>query len=58
MKQANKEAIEDVKDMHRGLHMAMEELIKRKDYARSETILHQIDQAMSRWINQTKVTKG
>lgn len=56
MQVATKEALEGVQDMHRGLHLAMEELIRNKDYDRAEQILRQLDQVMSRWLNDTKIS--
>lgn len=51
---ANSEAIDDIQDMHRGLHIAMDHLINRSDTAKAEEVLRQIDLRMSRWINDTK----
>jgi hypothetical protein len=55
MKVANQEAVDAVEDMKRGLHMAMTEFIRNREYDKAEQILHQLDQTMVRWINDTKV---
>ena len=57
MKIATVEAVEDLQDIHRGLHAAMDALIRSKDAKKTEEILHQIDQRMTSWIKQTKVAK-
>lgn len=56
-KEANKEAFDAVKDMHRGLHIAMDHLLRNKDLDRAKPILQELDFHMSNWLNQTKVTK-
>ena len=56
-KVANKEAVDAVKDMHRGLHIAMDHLLNRNDPAKGEQVLHELDSHMTNWINQTKVAK-
>jgi hypothetical protein len=54
VKKANSDAIHDIKDMHRGLHIAMDHLINRDDPSEAEKILRELDERMSRWLNQTK----
>lgn len=56
-KVANREAIDGVQKLHRGLHMAMDELINRKDYETAREILLQIDYEMVEWIKETKVQR-
>jgi hypothetical protein len=57
MKVANQQAVDAVEDMRRGLHMAMTEFIRNREYDRAEQILHQLDDAMARWISDTKVVR-
>ena len=54
VKKANSDAIDDIKDMHRGLHIAMDHLITRNDPSEAEKILRELDQRMLLWLNQTK----
>ncbi|MFW2543842.1 hypothetical protein ACN2XU_14460 [Primorskyibacter sp. 2E107] len=56
-KVASKEAVDAVKDMHRGLHIAMDHLLNRKDSAKAEEVLRELDFHMANWINQTTVAK-
>lgn len=54
---ANKKVEEELLDLHNGLHMAMENLIRSKNYDEAERILRIIDQRMSSMINEIKVIK-
>ena len=45
-------------DIHNGLHIAMDNLINKKNYKETEVILRQIDEVLSRTINQNKVLKN
>ncbi|MEX5729135.1 hypothetical protein Ga0609869_002488 [Rhodovulum iodosum] len=56
-KLANREAIDGVQQMHRGLQMALQELVLHKDYERAEAILRQLDIAMVDWIDETKTRR-
>jgi hypothetical protein len=57
MKAATKSAVEDVEDMHRGVHLALEALVNQKDKARAEEILRQLDSRMASWLNTTQVAR-
>ncbi|MER2536846.1 MAG: hypothetical protein ABTQ31_16965 [Rhizobiaceae bacterium] len=51
-------AVEDeLKDLHNGLHHAMENLINRKDYEEAEKTLRIIDDRMSSLINQARIAR-
>ncbi|MDM8167011.1 hypothetical protein [Roseovarius sp.] len=56
-KVANKEAADAVKDMHRGLHIAMDHLLNRNDPQKAEEVLRELDFHMANWLNQTKIEK-
>ncbi|WP_164932883.1 hypothetical protein [Tropicibacter alexandrii] len=56
-KVANKEAFDAVKDMHRGLHIAMDHLITRNDPKKAEEILRELDIHMTNWVNGTKIAR-
>ncbi len=52
MKQfASPNVISDLKDLHRGLHVAMDSLIKSKDYPEAEVVLRQLDDRLTHLIN-------
>ncbi|SIO24755.1 hypothetical protein SAMN05444722_1009 [Rhodovulum sp. ES.010] len=51
---ANREAIDGVQRMHRGVHMALEELVNRGDAERAAEILQALDVEMVEWINATR----
>ena len=50
---ATLEVIEDLQDLHNGLQLAMDKLIRDKDYTEAEVILRQVDARMSQLINTT-----
>lgn len=54
---ANMEAIDAVKDMKRGLHIAMDHLINREDPAKAKEVLHELDFHMANWLNQVKIMR-
>jgi hypothetical protein len=56
-KTANKEAVDAVQDMHRGLHIALDNLVNRNDTAKTEEILRELDFHMTRWLNQINTVK-
>lgn len=56
-KMTNKEAVDALLDMHRGLHIGMDSLINNQDIKKTEQILRELDFHMSNWINQTKVLR-
>lgn len=51
----NREALDKVEDMRRGLHVAMTALIRNKDYAEAEFVLKQMDERLGRLITETKI---
>lgn len=52
------QAVEDeLQDLHRGLHYAMDQLLNRQDYDESEKTLRIIDQRLSHLINRTTVSR-
>jgi len=56
-KVANREAIDGVQQMHRGLQLALDELLTRNDHDRAAEILRQIDVMMVDWIEETKTRR-
>lgn len=54
---ATKELKDKIADIHRGLHIAMETLIKQKDYERTEQLLREIDFYLTQMVNETKVAR-
>ena len=56
-KVANREAIDGVQQMHRGLQLALDELLTRRDHDRAAEILRQIDVMMVDWIEETKTRR-
>lgn len=53
-KLATREVIDDIKDIHRGVHVAMDNLITAKNYKEAEIVLRQIDARMTELINSTR----
>ena len=51
---ASTEVINDLVDIHRGLHVAMEHLISSRNYSEAERVLRQVDQRMARVINSVR----
>ena len=43
---------DELTQMHRGLHFAMEALINKKDYGEAERLLRQVDGMMAKCINR------
>lgn len=46
---------EELEDLKRGLHVAMENLINQKDYDEAERVLRQLDQRLVSLINEIVV---
>lgn len=44
----NADAADTIVDLHKGLHVAMDALIRDKDYAEAELVLRQMDERFSR----------
>ncbi|WP_161806038.1 hypothetical protein [Gemmobacter sp. LW-1] len=57
MKVASKDAIDDIQNIHQGIHLALDALVRSKDYRRSEELLRQIDQLTAHWLNTVKVAR-
>ncbi|MGC9419124.1 MAG: hypothetical protein ACP5EN_09135 [Rhodovulum sp.] len=53
-KVASREALDDIQQMHRGVHMALDALVNQSDPERAVEILQQIDAAMVTWINEVR----
>jgi len=52
------EAVKDeLEDLKRGLHLAMHNLIDRKDCDEAEVILRQLDQRLVQLINEIEVAR-
>jgi hypothetical protein len=51
----NRDALDKVEDMRRGLHVAMTALVKNKDYAEAEYVMKQLDARLGALIAQTQV---
>jgi hypothetical protein len=43
---------DELTNLHRGLHFAMEALINKKDYSEAERLLRQVDAIMANCINK------
>ena len=52
---ANKELQDKIIDLHRGLHLAMGELINKRNYERAEEILREVDVQFADAIHELKV---
>lgn len=48
---ANQAVKDDLEDIKRGLHVAMEQLINRQDYREAEEVLRQVDIRLVALIN-------
>lgn len=58
-KQANAETIAALKDIHQGLHVAMDAALKENDQGKLKITLHQIDDRLAGLINElSKTTPG
>ncbi|MRH20281.1 hypothetical protein [Rhodovulum strictum] len=53
-KVANREALDGVQQMHRGVHMALDALVHQGDTEAAVEILRQLDAVMVDWINETR----
>jgi hypothetical protein len=53
----NQEMKDRLRDMHNGLHMAMQEIIKNKNYQKGELILRQLDAHISDTLNNMKMER-
>jgi hypothetical protein len=51
----NRDALDKVEDVRRGLHVAMTALITSRDYAEAEYIMKQMDDRLGVLIAQTQV---
>jgi hypothetical protein len=51
----NREAENQLLDLHRGIHVAMEHLIKEKEYDKAELVLHEVDHRLAHLLNTAKV---
>lgn len=49
--QANKATVDSLRDLQRGLHLAMDFALKHKDEAKLKITLHQMDEHLTRLIN-------
>ncbi len=54
---ATKELKDQIDDLHRGLHIAMEAVIRQKDYRRAEEVLHEMDHYLTLMVTETKVAR-
>jgi len=54
---ATKDLKDKLDDLHRGLHIALEALLKQKDYGRTEQLLRELDFHLTQVVNQTKVAR-
>jgi hypothetical protein len=54
---ANKQLKDELDDLHRGLHLAMDALINQKDYERTEQLLREMDHYLSNIVTETKVAR-
>ncbi len=54
---ATKELKDQIDDLHRGLHITMDAFINKKDYRRTEELLHELDHYLSLMVTQTKVAR-
>lgn len=57
VKLATVEVLDEIKDLHNGLKMAMDNLIRSKNYSEAERILRQVDLRMTNLINSTKPSR-
>ncbi len=58
MKYVATKALKDqIDDIHRGLHIAMDALINKKDYRRTEEVLREVDHYLSIIVSETKVAR-
>lgn len=48
---------DELKDLHNGVHLVMEQLINQKNYDEAERILRLLDFRMTDLINQAKVVR-
>lgn len=51
---ADNEAIDGVRHLLSGLHAAMTQQIRNKNYSEAELILHQLDQRFGQWLRDVK----
>jgi chemotaxis regulatin CheY-phosphate phosphatase CheZ len=52
---SNRELHEKLSDLHRGLHVAMTEMMTNKNLEEAEIVLRQIDERLKGLIKSTKV---
>lgn len=52
----NREAADTIIDLHNGLHIAMDALIRNRDYDQAELVLRQMDERLSRLRREMKTT--
>lgn len=53
-KKANREAHDAVRELRKGLHIAMDNLITRNDKDEAEFVLRQLDARMGDWLDTTE----
>jgi hypothetical protein len=53
--EGNKAVADKLLDLHKGLHVAMDALIKKQDYEKTQLVLHQMDEQFTRLINLVKI---
>ncbi|MBZ0123839.1 MAG: hypothetical protein K8F31_08130 [Roseovarius sp.] len=56
-KVANREAVDAVQDMQRGLHIALDCYLNQNDPAKGEQVLRELDLHLTDWLNQTEVAE-
>ncbi len=54
---ANKETEDELLDIYNGLHIAMENLIRQRNYEEAERVIRIVDAKMSNLINSIKVVR-
>ena len=54
---ANSAAKRELDDLHRGVGMALDELVRRKDYSRAENILREIDRRLVNLLNTLTIVE-
>jgi hypothetical protein len=54
---ANQELEDALKDIHKGLHVAMTAFIRDRDLDEAELVMRQLDSRLSQVINATKVIR-
>ena len=52
--EGNKAVADKLLDLHNGLHVAMDALIKKQDYEKTKIVLHQMDEQFATLINTLK----